>query len=274
MRKLIRLGLLARAVLFTVAVHGALCIVLVYGFTWPDTVKRGGGEPLIAVAVSERDIAGYAERQREKLRRADEAARAARQLDELLRGQKAKQRELAAQEAQRNAAEALQKKQAEQLKEKRAAQEKQRRRAEQEKQRQRAEQRRKAQESREAEEAERRRKAEQKRATEARQKADAARRSAATDALSALVERIAAKVERNWRRPQTSRAGLRVTIRVRVSRDGRVVAAQVTRGSGDPFFDQSAERAVQKASPLPFPPNPQYYEFINTFDFKFQPDAW
>jgi len=241
-KKLTRLGLLAKAVLFTMAVHGALFILLVYSFTWLQTTERGGSEPISAVAVSARDIAGYAERLREKQRRKQEAARAAEKLDELLREQKVKQRKSAEREAKRKSEEARQKKLAEQQ------------RAEEEEQRQLAAR-------REAEQA------------ELRRKAEAARRRAATDALSALVGRIAAKVERNWRRPQSSRAGLRVTIRVRVSRNGRVVAAKVTRGSGDPFFDQSAERAVQKASPLPFPPNPEYYEFINTFDFKFNPDA-
>ena len=88
------------------------------------------------------------------------------------------------------------------------------------------------------------------------------------------MDRIAAEVESNWLRPRISQAGLTVTIRVKVARDGRVTAARVTRSSGDPFFDQSAERAVHKASPLPFPSNPEYYEFINEFDFKFSPDAY
>ena len=96
----------------------------------------------------------------------------------------------------------------------------------------------------------------------------------AGDALSALVDRIAAAVENNWRRPRTSQSGLTVTISVKVARDGQVLSARVTHSSGDPFFDQSAELAVRKASPLPFPDNPEYYEFINEFDFKFNPDAF
>jgi colicin import membrane protein len=57
-----------------------------------------------------------------------------------------------------------------------------------------------------------------------------------------------------------------------VSRSGEVLSANVVKSSGDSFFDKSAELAVQKASPLPFPSDPKYYEFINEFDLLFKPD--
>ncbi|MDA7967682.1 MAG: cell envelope integrity protein TolA [Gammaproteobacteria bacterium] len=242
MSRLLRAGLFARAVLFTAAVHSALFIVLIQGFSWFTPPKRGG-EPISASVVFARDIGDW---RAEDLREREGAARAAQLVGEALARQKEERRaaEKLAQQKRAEEKKAKQKQLAEQRKAERAEQA-----------------------AREAEEARKRAEAEKER------KAEAARRGAAEDALSALIGRIAAKVERNWRRPQTSRAGLRATIRVRVARDGSVTGARVTRGSGDPFFDQSAERAVLKASPLPFPQNPQYYEFIDTFDFKFHPDA-
>jgi colicin import membrane protein len=49
--------------------------------------------------------------------------------------------------------------------------------------------------------------------------------------------------------------------------------AKVIRGSGDPIFDRSAENAVRKASPLPFPDDSRCYEFIKEFNFEFNPDG-
>ena len=91
--------------------------------------------------------------------------------------------------------------------------------------------------------------------------------------MSALVDRIAGAVENNWRRPAVlSRSGLVATIRVKVSPDGSVQSARIVNSSGDARFDQSAQIAVKKASPLPFPTDPRYYEFINEFDMVFNPD--
>jgi len=46
----------------------------------------------------------------------------------------------------------------------------------------------------------------------------------------------------------------------------------VVDGSGDRLFDESAALAVRRASPLPFPADPKYHEFIKEFNFKFEPD--
>ena len=237
MSRLLRAGLFARAVLFTAAVHGALFIVLIQGFSWFTPPKRGG-EPISASVVFARDIGDW---RAEDLREREGAARAARLVGEALARQKEERRAAEKLAQQKRAEEKEKKKRQKQLAE-----------------------RRKAEQAERAEQA--------AREAENKRKVDAVWRRAAEDALSALIGRIAAKVERNWRRPQTSRAGLRATIRVNVARDGSVTGARVTRSSGDPLFDQSAERAVLKASPLPFPKDPQYYEFIDTFDFKFHPD--
>ena len=287
-RKLRQFILFSKALLFTVVVHGALLALLFYSVNWVDDIERGGVEPIQAVAIPARDL------------EAAQAAKALKELEDLKRAREAEERkQKALAEKQRKAEE---KRKAEEHKKKLAAEKK--RKAEEEKKKLAAEKKRKAEEQEKKLAAEKKRKAEEdkkKLAAEKKRKAEAEKKrkeeeaqrqraeqlrkqlekeqrvktqNDAGDALSALVDRIAAAVENNWRRPRTSQSGLTVTISVKVARDGQVLSARVTHSSGDPFFDQSAELAVRKASPLPFPDNPEYYEFINEFDFKFNPDAF
>ena len=94
----------------------------------------------------------------------------------------------------------------------------------------------------------------------------------AYSAIGALVGRIGAKVRENWNKPPGTMTGLETVISVKVERTGEVVSVKVVKSSGNDYFDQSAENAVYKASPLPFPDEPRYYEFIKEFNFKFVPD--
>jgi len=45
-----------------------------------------------------------------------------------------------------------------------------------------------------------------------------------------------------------------------------------TRSSGDARLDESAENAIFKASPLPFPGETRFYEHIKEFNFVFKPE--
>jgi len=119
--------------------------------------------------------------------------------------------------------------------------------------------------------------AERKRAEDEFQKRLDAERQAQTqaeaaNALQAAAGRIKAAIEENWRRPGTSRVGLSALLQLKVAPNGDVVRVKIIRSSGDPFFDQSAEIAVKKASPLPIPTNPKYYEHLNEFNIEFNPD--
>jgi colicin import membrane protein len=120
-------------------------------------------------------------------------------------------------------------------------------------------------------EAEAKRLAEEKKKKEAEEVRQRDEQSAYS-ALGALVGEIKDKVKRNWTYAGDT-TGLEMIISVKVTRDGEVTSANVVRSSGDAIFDRSAENAVLKASPLPFPGNPKYYEFIKEFQFKFNPDG-
>jgi len=45
-----------------------------------------------------------------------------------------------------------------------------------------------------------------------------------------------------------------VELRIVIEKDGRVSEARIERGSGNLYFDDSVQRAIRKASPLPVPP--------------------
>ena len=95
---------------------------------------------------------------------------------------------------------------------------------------------------------------------------------AAANALFVAAGRIRASIEANWRRPRPSLRGLKVVIGLRVGRNGEVQSARIVKSSGDSRFDESAELAVQSASPLPIPKEPEYYEYIKEFHVEFNPD--
>jgi colicin import membrane protein len=62
-----------------------------------------------------------------------------------------------------------------------------------------------------------------------------------------------------------------VSFLVKVDRDGNVISVTITKESGDARLDESAENAIFKASPLPFPTEPRYYEYLKEFNFVFKP---
>jgi colicin import membrane protein len=62
---------------------------------------------------------------------------------------------------------------------------------------------------------------------------------------------------------------LATQVRVRLDAQGRVVGEpRVERGSGNPWYDDSTIRAVQKASPLPAPPS------ADTYIIEFRPEDY
>ena len=55
---------------------------------------------------------------------------------------------------------------------------------------------------------------------------------------------------------------LSTEIRVRLSAGGEVLGTRVVRRSGNPWYDESVERAIKKASPLPPPPEADDWLFV------------
>lgn len=97
-------------------------------------------------------------------------------------------------------------------------------------------------------------------------------KQSALAALTKLKSEILKKIKLNWSKPVSFTPGLEVKLLIQVRPSGEVISADVVRGSGSHIFDVSAELAAKKASPLPFPEEPHYYEFIQEFEFMFRPE--
>ena len=149
-----------------------------------------------------------------------------------------------------------------------------------------AEKKRKATEKKKAAEKKKKKEAlKKKKAAEAKKKAEAekkAREAAearaqlerdeqeAVSAFGALAWAIEQQVSSNWNEPGDF-SGMSVSFLVKVDRDGNVISVTITKKSGDARLDESAENAIFKASPLPFPTEPRYYEYLKEFNFVFKP---
>jgi colicin import membrane protein len=69
--------------------------------------------------------------------------------------------------------------------------------------------------------------------------------------------RLEERVRSSWVLPGSlgrDAAKLVVELRIVIEKDGRVSEDRIGRGSGNIYFDESVQRAIRKASPLPVPP--------------------
>ena len=267
-----------RPVAWSVAGHGLLLVLLALNLPfWSQTANQPVRLAIDAVVVPDIDVAQERERAADQRRR-EEAER--RRADEARRVEAQRQAELARQreaEKQRQADEAR-RRDAERI----AVQ---KRRAEEQRQRE-VEQKRKAEAARLAEEqrqaklaaereatarraAETRRQQEREAQLAAALAAEQERESAISGGLlDQWIEVIRQRVQRNWIRPGSARAGLECEVRVMQIPGGEVVNVRVGQCNGDAAVVRSIERAVYKASPLPPPPDPALFERNITLIFK------
>ena len=282
-----------RAVLYALLMHILLMVLLVFSLDWKPKISRPAGQkvPIEATLVDQRQLDAIAERKLAEERKAEEARR-----QQALEEQRKVEAKRKAEAAAKQKAEAEAKRKAEQAAKQKAEA---KRKAElAAKQKAEAETKRKAElaaKQKAEAEAEAKRKAElaakQKAEAEAKRKAEAAARARAEAEMRAQLEAeqarleeqrvqsvlgeyvgyIADKVERNWLRPPGSAAGLKCTVNVKLIPGGDVVSARVVQGSGDPLFDDSAEKAVLRAAPLPVPDDPSIAKHFRDFNFVFKP---
>jgi colicin import membrane protein len=75
--------------------------------------------------------------------------------------------------------------------------------------------------------------------------------------------RARAHVRQNWvLEPGFRQQRLETEIEVELGPGGEVLEVEVTRRSGNPWYDESVERAIRKASPLPAPLEPGLQAFV------------
>lgn len=92
-----------------------------------------------------------------------------------------------------------------------------------------------------------------------------ARSSGAMSQYAAMIQQ---HVERQWNRPPSARPGIECEVMVTQSPNGTVLRVQVGQCNGDQAVRQSIENAVQRASPLPLPPDSRLFERNLRFIFK------
>ena len=87
-------------------------------------------------------------------------------------------------------------------------------------------------------------------------------------AMSRYAFALQQKIMRNWIPPASAQPGIECIIDVRQLPGGDVVSASVGRCNGDEAVRRSIEAAVHKASPLPAPENPDFFQRDLRITFK------
>jgi colicin import membrane protein len=95
-----------------------------------------------------------------------------------------------------------------------------------------------------------------------------AKSARAGPALASWQSVIAAKINREWRRPETARPGIECMLNVTQVPGGEVTEVSIGECNGDQAVRESIEAAVYRASPLPPPPDPALFDRHLRIDFK------
>ena len=278
-----------RAVILAVLVHVAFGLLLGLSLSFkPEVIKPDIAKPVKAIVIdrstlaqeetSKKEVEKKRKAEAEKKRKAEAEKKRKKEAEKKRKAEAEKKRKKEAEKKRKAEAEKKRKKEAE--KKRKAEAEKKRKKEAEKKRKAEAEKKRKkeAEKKRKAEaEKKRKKEAEKKRKAEAekKRKAEEAREQEKQDAYSALgslVGAIKGKIEGNWSN-RLACSGQQVTISVKVNISGEVTAVKVVGDSGDDACRRSAENAVYKASPLPFPDNPRFFKWLDQeFQIKFKPD--
>ena len=278
-----------RAVILAVLVHVAFGLLLGLSLSFkPQVIKPGIAQPVKAIVIEKKrkkepDRSAIAQEETskteaEKKRKAEAEKKRKKEVEKKRKAKAEKKRKAEAEKKRKKEAEKKRKTEAE--KERKAEAEKKRKKEAEKKRKAKAEKKRKKEaEKKSKAEAEKKRKkeAEKKRKAKAekKRKAEEAREQEEQDAYSALgslVGAIKGKIEGNWSN-RLACSGQEVTISVKVNISGEVTVVKVVGDSGDDACRRSAENAVYKASPLPFPDNPRFFKWLDQeFQIIFKPD--
>jgi len=267
-----------RAVVYAVLVHVAIVAALVVGFRWNQSPPAiAPGKPIDAVVAEDPQ-----KKKAEEQKRREDDARKQAEAEKKRQEQEARKREdeQRRMEAERQRQAEAEKKQQTELKrqqeeENRRAEEKKRR--EEEVRKQADAEKKRQEETRKQLEAERRRKAaeeslKQQLVAEEEVRAEAARAGRAATEMDKYREAIRQRVSNRWNEPSNVPRGLKCLVRVRfVPGTWDIVEVVIVRGSGNKIFDDSVERAVLAASPLPLPSNSELHKYFGELQFEFEP---
>lgn len=77
--------------------------------------------------------------------------------------------------------------------------------------------------------------------------------------LAAIQSQIYEKIRSNWRIPSFNET-LHCTLRVHINTKGEVIGVKILESSGNTLFDDAADRAVHRATPLPIPKEQRLFD--------------
>lgn len=98
------------------------------------------------------------------------------------------------------------------------------------------------------------------------ERARAARLAKADKQIAQFMDQIGRRISAYWKRPPGSAKDAFCVLRVRVVPGGEVISVTVVRSSGDAFFDRAVENAINLATPLPVPKDPEIFELLREFN--------
>ncbi|MDF1646231.1 MAG: cell envelope integrity protein TolA [Legionellaceae bacterium] len=99
--------------------------------------------------------------------------------------------------------------------------------------------------------------------------ANRARMSGVVDKYKAL---ILGAIGQQWILPDQVDTSLSSRFKIRLAPNGAVLEVQLTRSSGDPVLDRSAQAAIYKASPLPVPSEPEMFNVFREISLTVRPE--
>lgn len=79
-------------------------------------------------------------------------------------------------------------------------------------------------------------------------------------------------IGRNWILPENVDSTLSSQFRIHLAPDGAVLEVTLTRSSGDPLLDRSAQTAIYKASPLPVPTDADTFNMFRDISLTVRPE--
>lgn len=79
-------------------------------------------------------------------------------------------------------------------------------------------------------------------------------------------------IGRNWILPENVNSSLSSQFRIRLAPDGSVLEVSLSRSSGDPLLDRSAQTAIYKASPLPVPTDAETFNMFRDISLTVRPE--
>ncbi|STX29149.1 TolA colicin import membrane protein [Legionella beliardensis] len=116
----------------------------------------------------------------------------------------------------------------------------------------------------------------EKAAAEKRRAAQAAEEAAEKAKIAGEVNKYKAMIvnaiSQQWILPENVDSSLSSQFRIRLAPNGAVLEVSLTRSSGDPVLDRSAQTAIYKASPLPVPTDPATFDLFRDISLTVRPE--